>query len=74
MPQIRRASGHPLTQGTKLADRIQALGYTMQDVADATGVDRWRINDFLNRRKKPVPTVLRRFADFLECEPETLVD
>lgn len=61
-----------MTQGTKLADRIQALGYTVTDVVEGTGMDRWQINDYLNRRHRPGAKVLLRFARFLECEPETL--
>lgn len=65
---------HPLTQGSKLADRMQALGYQQQDVADGTGIDRWQLNDYTNKRKKIGPRQLARLATFLQCEPEVIYE
>jgi transcriptional regulator with XRE-family HTH domain len=63
-----------MTEGTKLAARIKALGYSLNEVCDGTGMDRWQINDYLNRRHRPRTKTLLRFARFLECEPETIRD
>lgn len=63
-----------MTEGTKLGDRIQALGYKVYEVADGSGVNRWTINDLLNRRCTPSPMHLVRLARFLECEPECLIE
>jgi plasmid maintenance system antidote protein VapI len=67
--------GHmPMTPGTPLADRIQALGYMLKDVAEGTGINRWRLNDYLNRRRRIMPRDRQRLTEFLHCEPEALGD
>jgi transcriptional regulator with XRE-family HTH domain len=73
-PPVRRRRGYPLTEGTKLADRVQALGLMLKDVAEGTGIDRWQLNDYLCRRVRITPRNLQRLAEFLQCEPESLIE
>ncbi len=68
--RYRTWSGHPMTRGTKLAARIDALGYQLVDVTAATGIDRWCLNNYLNLRTKPSKASMRKLCAFLQCEPE----
>ena len=70
--QPTRKPGHPITAGTPLADRIILLGFEVKDVARGTGIDRWRLNDYLNCRKPIPPHALYKLARFLQCSPEAL--
>ena len=64
----------PMTQGTKLADRMQALGYSVTDTAQGTGLSRFTLNDYLNQRYPIPPRQLNRLARFLHCQPEVIHD
>lgn len=65
----------PRTYGrdTKLGQRMELLGYTVGEVADGAGVDRWHLNDYLNHGKNISALHMQRLCAFLKCEPETLV-
>lgn len=71
IPSPRRAS-QPITPGTKLHDRIILMGYRLHEVATGTGIDRWRLNDYLNERVPIPPHALYKLARFLDCTPEAL--
>lgn len=53
---------------------MDLLGYGVFEVADGSGVDRWKLNDYLNHGKTISPRDMMRLCAFLKCEPEGLVD
>jgi plasmid maintenance system antidote protein VapI len=59
---------------SKLGARIAALGYTVGEVAEGAGVDRWHLNDYMHGRKSITPLHMVRLCAFLKCQPESLVD
>lgn len=59
---------------TKLGQRMELLGYTVNEVAAGAGVDRWHLNDFLHKRKVIGARHMARLCAFLKCEPEVLVE
>jgi hypothetical protein len=61
-----------MTPGTKLADRIEVLGYTVRSVAAQTRISRFDLNDYLNKRRPISAMHLHRLCTFLHCEPEAL--
>lgn len=65
---------NPFPRITKLAARMDLLGYTVTDVANGAGVNRWHLNDYLHKRKQIAPIHLARLCTFLKCSPESLVE
>ena len=63
-----------LTPGTKLYDRLVLLGITLASVKEHTGICRWDMNDYLNRRRRISPNHLIRLCKFLRCEPEAIYE
>lgn len=57
---------------TPLGQRMELLGYTVREVADGAGVDRWHLNDYLNHGVVIGPRHMARLCAFLKCEPEAL--
>jgi transcriptional regulator with XRE-family HTH domain len=66
--------GRNFTRGTKLAERMDLLGYSVKDIATGTGIDRFMLNDYLNRRKPISPRHMMRLCAFLKCSAESLTD
>lgn len=60
------------SRDTKLGQRMELLGYTVFEVARGAGVDRWKLNDYLNHGKAITSRDMMRLCAFLKCEPETL--
>lgn len=73
-PPVRRGGGWPMTTGTKLADRLILCGFSLADVGRHTGICRWDMNDYLNRRRPISPNHLIRLCRFLHCEPEAIYE
>lgn len=57
---------------TPLAQRIRLLGYTVTEVSQGTGIDRFYLNDYMYGRKRIIPRDVGRLCAFLKCEPETI--
>jgi hypothetical protein len=60
--------------GTKLAARLDLMGFSLADVQRQTGICRWDMNDYMHRRRHISPGHLIRLCRLLHCEPETIYE
>lgn len=57
---------------TPLAKRMEVLGFQVGELAEMTGINRWRLNDYLHARRRISPSDVMKLSQALSCEPETI--
>ncbi|MFQ6676368.1 MAG: HigA family addiction module antitoxin [Fidelibacterota bacterium] len=67
LPQARK----PTTPGEILKEEfLTPLGMTQQELADATGISRVRVNNIVNGKRSITPDTAFRLARFFDTTPE----
>lgn len=64
---------NPYPTDLPLGRVMSEKGYQVNDIARLTGVDRWRLNDYLHGKRNPTPAILAKLAEVLDVEPGELV-
>ena len=57
---------------TKLKEMMERKGVTQSELSRKSGVDKYRVNAYVNGCAHPGPQTAERFARALGCEPAEL--
>lgn len=57
---------------TPLAKRMEVLGFQVNELSAVTGINRWRLNDYLHARRRISTSDMFKLTAALSCEPETI--
>ena len=57
---------------TPLGRAITRRGIKVRDLSDATGIDLWRLNDYIHMRTRPDPVSLAKLCHAIGCQPHDI--
>ena len=67
-------SGRPYSLATPLGRMLHARHLRVLDLCEATGIDKWAINDYLHARTVPTPARLAAICTALQCDPSEILE